>query len=195
MGFAGFDDFEAARDQLSFFVEEVVVRVLQLRVVFVVGLDAAAEAFALDVVARAPSRQENHLAAELGAGIDDTGIRSTGRAVERDARPQGHFARYGGQDIRHDVDGRPPVRLQDDAAHAHGPRPWAAKEIPARACVPWRRIRSRYGNGHRSRLPSCRRKGSRCYSGRIFKRRIYRKERKGRRKILVDFVFRLLKKA
>jgi len=66
VGFAALDDLVAAFDQLAFVVEEVIVRVVQFVVIFIVRLDAAAETFALDVVASFPSR--NALRASISAG-------------------------------------------------------------------------------------------------------------------------------
>src|SRR5215510_5538715 len=98
--------------------------VIQLSVVFVVRLEPVAEALAFDVVARAPSREKDHLAAKLGAGFDHTGVGSTGGNVESDARPEGDFGLRGCQNIGDDVDGGPPVRFQDYAAHTHSLGLW-----------------------------------------------------------------------
>src|SRR5262249_37917401 len=77
------------------------------------------EVLAFDVVARAPSREKDHLAAKLGTGFDHTGVGSTGGNVESDARPESDFGLRRCQNIRDDVDGGPPVRFQDYAAHTH----------------------------------------------------------------------------
>ncbi len=53
---AGFEDFITARNQLALVIEEKIVGILEFGVALVVRLDAGAEAFALDVVARAPRR-------------------------------------------------------------------------------------------------------------------------------------------
>ena len=108
---ATIDDFTAARNQLPLVIEKVVIRIFQLGVILVVRFDPIAEAFAFDIVARAPSGEKYHLSAELGAGLDDTGVGSAGGDVERDAGPERNLGLQRRQDVRDDIDSRPPVRL------------------------------------------------------------------------------------
>ena len=56
---------------------------------------------------------------ERGAGVDDARIRAAGGNVQCDTGPERDFGLHRRQNVRRDVDRRPPVGFQHDTAHTH----------------------------------------------------------------------------